>query len=135
MNPRFCAWFVAVVAMVFLTACVVEAPIENVNDAPIPTKSGDHLTTSDVADAIRSGCMDKGWRPEKVGPGHIVATLDHGKLMAKVDIYYDNNSYSIKYKDSRNLRHSGNVIHKRYNSWIHYLDQAITDRMRQKINQ
>lgn len=135
MNPRFCAWFVAVVAVVFLTACIVEEPIQNVNDAPIPTKSGDHLTTSDVADAIRSGCMDKGWRPEKVAPGHMVATLLHGDIMAKVDIYYDNNSYSIKYKDSRNLRHSGNVIHKRYNGWIRYLDQSILERLQQKIAQ
>ncbi|MFP4169069.1 MAG: hypothetical protein ACLFSY_09565 [Desulfonatronovibrionaceae bacterium] len=135
MNPRFCAWFVAVVAVVFLTACIVEEPIQNVDKDPIPTKSGDNLTTEDVAEAVRSGCVDKGWSPEDEAPGHIVATLHHGKLMAKVDISYDNNSYSIKYKDSRNLRHSGNVIHKRYNGWIRHLDQAIMERMRAKINQ
>ncbi len=135
MNPRFCAWCISLVSVLFLTACIVEAPINNINEAPVPTKSGEQLTTQQVADAVYKGCMDKGWHAEKKSPGHMVATLDHGKLMAQVDIYYDNKSYSIKYKDSRNMRHSGDVIHRRYNGWIHYLDQAIMRRMQQKTAQ
>jgi hypothetical protein len=133
MYQRLTSLFLGLLALAFLTACIVEAPIQNVHNAPVPSRSGKQLTQKQVAEAIYGGCMDKGWRTKKIGPGHIVATLDHGKLMAQVDITYDNQDYDIKYKDSRNMRHSGNLIHKRYNGWIHYLDQAILKRMQQKL--
>lgn len=133
MHRGFYTFFLGFISLFFLSACIVEAPINNINNAPIPAKSGQTLTQEQVADAIYKGCADKGWRPEKLEPGHIVATLNHGKLMAKVDIFYNNQDYSIKYKDSRNMRHSGNLIHKRYNGWIHYLDQAIMKRMQEKV--
>ena len=44
---------------------------------------------------------------------------------ASVDIHYDSNSYSIRYKDSKVLMYDGTNIHRNYNKWVQLLDQQI----------
>jgi len=45
--------------------------------------------------------------------------------MAKVAITYNTNSYKIDYVDSENMKYNGTSIHKKYNSWVHNLENEI----------
>jgi hypothetical protein len=57
----------------------------------------------------------------------MTGTLRLRTHVAVVGVDYDPSKYSIRYKDSTNLRYDAEtgVIHKNYNSWIQNLDAAI----------
>ena len=42
-----------------------------------------------------------------------------------VDVSYDTQAFSIRYKDSINLDYGDGKIHKNYNGWIENLDREI----------
>jgi hypothetical protein len=42
-----------------------------------------------------------------------------------VGITHDASTFRITYQDSTNLLYDGQVIHKRYNQWVHNLERAI----------
>jgi len=64
-----------------------------------------------------------------VRPGLIVGTLYVREHMAKVEIPYDRNTYSILYRDSNNLDYDGANIHGNYNGWVQNLSNAINARL------
>lgn len=112
----------------FLVACKTQ-PVYNVNQAPVTTASEGQPTMEQVKQAIVRAGTSLGWRMEPQGDGLIVATLLNRGHMAKVDIKYNTSSYSISYKDSRDLKYDGEKIHKAYNGWIENLDQRIRSRL------
>lgn len=117
----------ALFAALMLSACKT-APIQNVDQAAVPS-TAQEKSLEDIAKAIQRAGISLGWRMDPKNSGHIVATLDERDYMAKVDINYSRQGYSIAYKDSRNLDHSGNKIHKHYNRWIQNLDQTIQEEL------
>ena len=60
-------------------------------------------------------------------PGLIVATLTLRDHLAVVEIPYSATSFSIRYKDSQNLRYNADdrSIHSNYNGWVQNLNNAI----------
>lgn len=116
-----------------LTAAVIAscagcrtAPILSVSNAPIPLPPNTSLTVQDVAKAIWVAGVKLGWRTEEIRPGEITATLaEHGDHVAVVSITYDTSKFSIAYKDSKNLLKDGDMIHRRYNTWVHNLEVEI----------
>lgn len=112
----------------FLVACKTQ-PVYNVDQAPVTTASEGQPTMEQVKQAIVRAGTSLGWRMEPQGDGLIVATLLNRGHMAKVDINYTTSSYSIEYKDSRDLDYDGEKIHKAYNGWIQNLDQRIRSRL------
>ena len=103
--------------------------ILNVKDAPVKTLSGKDLTLQQVTKAIVLAGMGLKWEMVVAEPGHIVGTLDLRSHQAVVDISYTTKTYSITYKNSRNLlqEYHGKVagIHSNYNGWIENLDNAV----------
>ncbi len=97
-------------------------PVENVSNSPIHAPKA---SLEEIKKTILIAGAGLGWKMREVRPGHIVGTLLLRKHMAKVDIPYNRNSYSINYKDSSELKYDGTTIHKNYNSWVHNLDRAI----------
>lgn len=115
-----------------LTAAVIAsfagcrtAPILSVSNAALPLPPNARLTTQDVAKAIWVAGEKLGWRIEEVRPGEITATLVLRTHVAVVSITYDTAKFSIAYKDSQNLLRDGDMIHKRYNDWVHNLEVGI----------
>ena len=51
--------------------------------------------------------------------------------MAKVDITYTTESYSVVYKDSHELLYDGKEIHRNYNNWV----LQLSDRIRLQLAQ
>lgn len=138
-----CATFVVALLIV---GCTTFAPIHDVNNQPV----GRDLTEDQVQKAIKLGAGVAGWRIQDVNPGHILATYNIRVHTVIVDIRYDANSYSINYKDSREMKaycskddkakNQGLIvtgrascpdgqdpayIHGNYNDWIRSLDSAI----------
>jgi hypothetical protein len=118
---------IIVFAALALVGCRGTVPIENVSNAPYGLASytaDEPLTLEDYEQAIVRAGSKRNWVFERVGPGHLVATnVVRGKHTAVVDITFDTESFSIDYKDSRNLKYdpSTQTIHPNYNAWVDLL--------------
>ena len=115
---------VVAVTLALLVGCGT-APVRNVDSAMI---SGDNSIVNVEKAIIRAGA-GLGWMMSKKADGHILGKLALRKHLAVVDITYDKNTYSIKYKDSTNLDYNGLEIHTNYNGWIENLQKAISIQM------
>jgi len=113
--------------VIFFTGCRNEN-IRNIENEPvIVTSKG--ISLEKTTKAIQQAGISRGWSMRLVKPGHIEATLNLRKHMAKVDINYTTKSYSITYKDSAELGYDGTQIHKNYNSWVNNLDISIKQKL------
>lgn len=106
------------------------APIHNVTDAPVNANVENH-TAADVKKAIFRAGAGLGWHIKESGPGKLIGTLHLRKHMAKIDIPYTKDGYSLLYSDSNQLNYNSErgEIHKNYNGWIQNLDQAIQSQL------
>ncbi len=75
-------------------------------------------------DIERAGRI-QGWEFEEVGPGKLIGIKRRGKHAAYVTIEYNEQTFSIRYRNSSYLRHSGRRIHKVYNVWVKALEGSI----------
>lgn len=101
-------------------------PIYNINDAPVQVDTND-LSANDVKKAIIRAGISLGWKIKEVEPGKLVGLLNLRRHMAKIDIPYSKEGYSLIYVDSSELNYDAEKgeIHKNYNKWIRNLDQKI----------
>jgi hypothetical protein len=104
-----------------------KSPIYNVNNAAVSAPK--RVTLNDVRGAIERAGNGLGWQMQPTGPGRLVGTLNLRSHMAQVDIQYTTTSYSITYRDSKDLNYDGSNIHSNYNNWIRNLDQAIKQQL------
>lgn len=111
------------VAMFVMIGCV--APLKNITESAITTGSEKSASLTDLGEAVVKAGGSLGWRMQRIKPGHIVGTLFLRSHMAAVDITFDEDTYSIMYKNSSNLNYDGKEIHRNYNGWIKRLDDAI----------
>lgn len=111
--------------MVLAAAGCRTAPIYNVQGAPVTPTVADEVTREEIKDAIIRAGSGLGWRMRPQEPGHMLGVLRLRSHVAKVDIRYDTETYSITYRDSTNLDHQNGQIHSNYNGWIQNLDTAI----------
>ncbi|MGD8784985.1 MAG: hypothetical protein PVF28_05395 [Thioalkalispiraceae bacterium] len=117
--------FIALLISIFSVAgCGSNDPVVNYNNSPIVAKSG-NKNLKDVKRAIVLAGSRLGWQMQSIQPGIIQATLFSQGHMAKVEISYSTESYSINYKDSSNLKYNGQTIHGTYNKWVEKLHGAI----------
>lgn len=112
----------AVLALILLGCQTV--PVYDIVDEPVVAAVGGH-SREDVRRAIFRAGASLGWRMENYGDGHILATLNQRDTMAQTDIRYDRHRYSIRYRDSSNLKYDGRNIRGGYNRWIRNLDKRI----------
>ena len=110
-------------AFVGISGCL--APLVNVTDSAITTGSERSASIKELGEAVIKAGGSLGWRMQRINPGHIVGTLFLRSHMAAVDITFNEDTYSINYKNSSNLKYDGKEIHKNYNSWVKRLDDAI----------
>jgi len=68
-----------------------------------------------------------GWNMRQTNPNTIIGKLVVRDHVAKISIYFDENSYSIKLLEAENLNYNSakNTIHKNYNGWIKNLENQI----------
>lgn len=113
---------IALFCFLALAACR-GAPVYSVEQAPLNAPKG--ATLSQISKAMKVAGAQLGWQLRDVSPGQMVGTLAVRKHVAKVDIVHDKKTYSIRYKDSINLKYDGATIHNNYNGWVQNLQKAI----------
>ena len=101
--------------------------LQNVENAPIPAG----LSMKTIGDAIIDGCAVRNWQASQVEEGHMQCTLYIRDHMAKVNITYNTEAFSITYADSSNLKYNAekNKIHRNYNSWVQNLRGDISNEL------
>ncbi|MCL2122483.1 MAG: hypothetical protein FWH34_00185 [Desulfovibrionaceae bacterium] len=98
-------------------------PIQNYGNTNLSTYGA--FTAAQVGDAIISGGASIGWRMNKVSPELITATVTERSHSVTVEIQYSAKEYTIKYRDSVNMRAEGGTIHSSYNRWVERLQRNI----------
>ena len=89
---------------IFLFGCGNTAPVMNIDGSPVATVSGKKPALDKVKKAIVVAGTKLGWQMQPVADGQIVATLFNRGHMAKLDIKYSSESYSLNYKEQPEIR-------------------------------
>lgn len=121
LHKRILSLFIILAGTIFMTACSRLAPINNIQNQPVPNG----LTQSEVKDSILAAGKYREFSMSPVSDGVIDGTYTSGKHMIKVEIDYSTNSYSIHYKSSHNMLAEGDMIHYNYNRWVNNLNADI----------
>ena len=98
-------------------------PIQSYGNSNLSTYGG--FTATQVGDAIIRGGVSIGWQMNKISPELITATVTERRHIVTVDIQYSATAYTIKYRDSVNMRAEGDMIHSSYNRWVERLQRNI----------
>jgi len=122
LKSFFCRFPVLLVTILALSACVSK-PIYNVENRSFSSEAP--LPIATIKQKIKIIGADRGWTFKDVAPGHMIGRVGKAKHNARVNLYYTENSFSIKYLDSYNLKETGGNIHHRYNRWIEFLEQDL----------
>ncbi len=115
--------YVALIVATFAVASCTPTPVYNVESAPMSTSPA--ATLEQVTKSIKRAGDGLGWQMSDVKSGQIEGQLFLRNHIAIVDIVFDTKAFSIRYKDSTNLKYDGTNIHKNYNNWVTYLERAI----------
>lgn len=116
----------------FLAAgCRGTVPIRNIENSPVTIAGNQDVSLNQVENAIKRAGTNLGWVMKQKGKGHIVGTLLLRKHVAEVDIIYDTKTFSINYKDSKELKYNDGKIHPNYNNWIANLQRDINIQLMQ----
>ena len=100
--------------------------VYDVVDAQVMGPAGaPKLSSEQVRNAITRAGQGLGWQIKELQPFLLEGTLTLRGHMARVNIPYSAERYSIVYKDSENLQYDGKSIHSNYNGWVQNLDKAI----------
>ncbi len=95
------------IAVLFVSCGVAMAakPIKNLIDIPVPANiDGSSPSMEDVRSAIVAGCKERRWVPVLDENNNITCSiLVRSRHFAEVEISYAADTYSIIYKDSREL--------------------------------
>lgn len=115
------------VALLSLLICACTSnPVLNFKDGYVPNnRDGNPQSVETVQDAIFAAATDRGWSPRLLEPGLIEATIFLRTHSATVEIPFNEESYSINYKDSTDLDYTGSSIHRNYNNWVLNLSNSI----------
>jgi hypothetical protein len=120
-TRRFLALLLVPLAFMLMGAA------ELVDPDPIAVPAG--LAAADVAKAIKTGIVRRGWVVTKDENGQIDATLNIRAHTAKVAIPYNTKEVAIKYVDSNELAYSEKkgkrYIHGNYIKWIRNMQADI----------
>lgn len=106
------------------TGCAKRVPIQDFDRSPIPQVSA-KMTDEKIRNAIVRGGSSIGWRVIPEDGRSLVATLDKGKTMLAMDITFTQKEYSLKYRNSINLKAEDGKIHSSYLRWVRNLQRAI----------
>jgi hypothetical protein len=116
-----------VLAALAVAGCSVAAnkqPIYQINNENI-TVISEELPIARVEQAIVKAGVVTGWRISKLSQGLMLGTMTQKSATAMIEISYNTQSYSIRYRDSANMGYDGAVINPIYNTWVEQLNSAI----------
>jgi hypothetical protein len=111
-------------SLLFVAACHHAKPIENFSDQPVASGTT-KLPLDEIVRRIKVAGTSVKWTVTDSGPGKLIANYDSKGHDAIVAITFDEEKYSIALVSSQNLHQQGDLINRRYNSWVERLKGAI----------
>jgi len=119
------SYLLVVFVVLTITACKSTILMPQYPNQDIAQYGQNKSTLESVEKSIVKAAISLGWKAEKQTDGEIKATLNIRKHQLIILIKYDDNSFSIDYVDSTNLKKKGNKIHRQYANWVGNLIRAI----------
>jgi len=99
-------------------------PIYNVEHHEI--HAVESLTLKQIRARIMNAAAERRWSCKDAGKNSLTCGIDvRGRHQAKVEIQYDQTSFSIHNVSSKNLNYKNGKIHRNYNKWIKILESTI----------
>ena len=122
MNKLFSKLLLSTLTVLILSACSSNS-VYNVGLKELAVKTDNQV----VYQAIIDSGKFLGWNMRQASNDTIIGKLVVRDHVAKISIYFDENSYSIKLLEAENLDYNSakNTIHKNYNGWITNLENQI----------
>ena len=126
MKLRFSSYILAV--LIALSACNT-VPVEDMKQDFVTVPDG--VTIEKMEEAILTAGRFSDWHVTVVEPGQALArTTVRGKHSVSVDILFNTEGFTVKYRDSQNLKYDGETIHEMYNIWVRELTLVIERELR-----
>jgi hypothetical protein len=113
-------------AIFFVAACATEA-IHKVDKVNYGYYSKTPLTMEKVRNTIERTATRNGWQLSQQKDGFFVGKREWGggKHNIVIDVIYDVRAFSIKYRDSYQMKYDGSWIHNSYNRMVQKLEDDI----------
>lgn len=119
------SWYLSLaVLFVVLTGCDRIQPIYNVQDTSIPA-AAHKLSVEQIGSVIMKTALDGGWNVNAVKPGILRCSMKWLDHTAVVEVVFTDRTYSIRHVSSENLKEDAGQIHRKYNNYIHKLQNDI----------
>lgn len=120
-------------SIALVVACMTASPVvalEVVEQryTDLASLTGKTFPASKIVSAFKQCSLSRGWKFDTNGSGRMIGQLFvRGKHYVAVDVAYNSKSYTISYRDSKNMKYNPETkkIHKRYNSWVTNLDNDV----------
>lgn len=124
-QRHFLPVYAVILCLWLLSGCSNIQPVESFNNQPIPSD----LSNTNIENAIRTAGVANHWTITVENPTLIRGDLYWKKYYVHVDIPHDKHSYSILYRDSKNLHYKNGEIRGGYNKWVTTLNHSIQEQL------
>ena len=118
-------WLLLLLPLLLLLTDARGAPL--VDRPPIAIPAG--VTPEQVANAVHQAFVHRGWAIADEQPGRIEGMLRREEHVVRIALSYDAQQLTISYVSSENMDFAqgphGPQIHRKYLSWVKYLDEDI----------
>lgn len=123
--------------LLLTSSSLMAAPkVINLTDVPVSIAlDGSTPSKADVREAIIAATKARKWiptsNPKNKDSSILASILVRGQHYVEVDITYSASSYSITYRDSREMKYNAEkgTIHKKYNQWVNLLSNEIQSQL------
>ncbi len=133
--------FLALVFVMVSSPLLAAPKVVNLVDVPIPaTLDGSSLSKDDIRKAIIAAAKERDWipvvNPQNRDSSIIASILVRGRHYVEVDITFSRTSYSITYRNSREMKYNPEkqTIHRKYNQWVNLLSNSIQTELSTKAS-
>lgn len=118
MKPA-CYRIAAALGMLLLAAACTK-PMQKVEASSYGWGPQKGVTLAQMRSTIEKTAQDLGWQLSDVQPGSFTAKQEWGATKHNIvcGVVYDEKSFSIRYKDSKNMSFNGSSIHHTYNDMV-----------------
>jgi hypothetical protein len=131
MTPIWQKLTLTFAVVIAFAACNRMEPIYNVEGDAIPAGTQQKLSSEQVGKAIAKAAIEQGWIVSEVKPGLLHCTIKWKDHSAIADITYTKQDYNIELDSSQNLKESDGMIHRKYNEYVHKLQNEIDKKLSQ----
>ena len=123
--------WLAVLAFFTVLSTPVQAGRHDPMYVPEPIDVPAGASADNLRKDVHKALVDEGFSARDIAPGHAegkrVKSGFHGPYFAVVDVYFDNKTIRISYKDSENLNYDprNHTIYSTYNKWVRNIERRL----------